>query len=557
MGRSMAPVSELVGHEDYSPATKNPFESFGLQFQADQSGAGIQHEIILRGEGGQELVRQKRLVQYVVGSSARGRAYLIEDGGRLYQSPVNWYSHARRWDIATNIADPLNDYFMPITQQCVFCHAGHVDPIEGTMSRYATPVFKYGAAIGCERCHGPGELHVQRRQQPEGNDGFDDTIVNPASLEPTLRDAVCQQCHLQGEARVERRGRKTFDYRPGMPLDEFFSVFVVTPEPRDKKLIGHFEQMLESQCSRKSSGALGCISCHDPHVLPEPDRRVAFYRERCETCHAKAGCSLPAADRQSKNGNSCIDCHMPKIRPGDVAHTVMTEHRVLRRLDRPDHDAGTVRRPLWQGVTLASFFGESNQFPNRDLLRDLGIALLQIRMPPAHRSMAGQTAIYLLDASLSVVPDDVPALIAKGSALQLVGQKAQALESYERVLRTAPENETALSAAATLADALRQPETAMTYWQKMLALDPGSADVHFGLACVFAGQHEWQRARQECQAALEAAPMHVEARMVLARCAMKMGDKRLAQKELSTLLAQNPPQKEQLQQVLESLKKNP
>jgi tetratricopeptide (TPR) repeat protein len=554
MGRSMAPISELVGREDYSSATKNPFESFGLLFKAAQSGEGIQHELILRGDGGQELIHQRRLVQYVVGSSARGRAYLIEDGGRLYQSPVNWYSHAQRWDIAPNIHDRQNDYFLPITQQCVFCHAGHVEPIEGTIGRYATPVFKYGAAIGCERCHGPGELHVHRRQQSDATNGIDDTIVNPANLEPALRDAVCQQCHLPGEARVERRGRKTFDYRPGLPLEAFVSVFVVTPEPRDKKLIGHFEQMLESQCYRKSSGALSCISCHDPHVLPEPKERVASYRQRCAACHGNAGCSLPASDRQSKNGDSCIDCHMPKIRPVDIAHTVMTEHRVLRRPDRPDHETGITRRPLWEGVTLASFFGESEQSPDRDLLRDLGIGLLQIRMPPAHRSLAGQTALFLLDSSLSAAPDDVPALMAKGSAQQWLGQKSQALETYERVLRIAPKNEAALCAAATLADALRRPEAALTYWQSALGLDPDSADIHFGLACVYAGQHDWQRGLHECQVALEAAPMHLEARMLLVRCAMQMDDKNLTRKELSILLAQNPPQKEQLRQVLETLK---
>ena len=36
-----------------------------------------------------------------------------------------------------------------------------------------------GHAIGCERCHGLGEIHVQR---PAVVDGLDDTIVNLGNL---------------------------------------------------------------------------------------------------------------------------------------------------------------------------------------------------------------------------------------------------------------------------------------------------------------------------------------------------------------------------------------
>ena len=47
-----------------------------------------------------------------------------------------------------------------------------------------------------------------------------------------------------------------------------------------------------------SEGQLGCISCHDPHRLPEPSTKAAYYRERCLECHEKKGCALPVAQRQ-------------------------------------------------------------------------------------------------------------------------------------------------------------------------------------------------------------------------------------------------------------------
>src|SRR5207253_975908 len=81
-----------------------------------------------------------------------------------------------------------------------------------------------------ERCHGPGELHVQRQRERRTEPGdWDDTIVNPSRLEPALREAVCEQCHLQGQARVLRRGRGVFDYRPGLPLHLSWTVFEKPP----------------------------------------------------------------------------------------------------------------------------------------------------------------------------------------------------------------------------------------------------------------------------------------------------------------------------------------
>ena len=63
------------------------------------------------------------------------------------------------------------------------------------------------------------------RERQDLVDGRDLTIVNPRHLEPGLRMAVCEQCHLLGDHRVDRLGRDTFDYRPGLPLTDFFAVY--------------------------------------------------------------------------------------------------------------------------------------------------------------------------------------------------------------------------------------------------------------------------------------------------------------------------------------------
>src|SRR5262249_5196707 len=122
----------------------------------------------------------------------------------------------------------------------------------------------------------------------------DYTIVNPRRLEPGLREAVCEQCHLQGTMRVLHVGRGVFDYRPGLPLYPFWSIFELPAEQGvSQRAVGHAEQMPASRCFTASAGHLGCISCHDPHQLPDPVEKVTYYRQRCLTCHTKSDVQNP------------------------------------------------------------------------------------------------------------------------------------------------------------------------------------------------------------------------------------------------------------------------
>src|SRR5262249_38176500 len=147
----------------------------------------------------------------------------------------------------------------PVVRSCLYCHSNQVEPVAHTINRYKEPVFQ-SYAIGCERCHGPGELHAkERRQQRDFEGSFDTSIVHPGKLPPSLREDVCQQCHMEGEGRVERPGRQVWDFRPGLPLREFWSVFVAAQEPADERpAVSQVEQMYASRCFQASAGKLGC-----------------------------------------------------------------------------------------------------------------------------------------------------------------------------------------------------------------------------------------------------------------------------------------------------------
>src|SRR5262249_2793876 len=162
------------------------------------------------------------------GSGRRGRSYLIDRGGCLFQSPVSWYSQQSIWDLAPGYKNRNQHFERPVAADCLFCHSNQVNSVPGRISQYVEPIFS-GYGIGCEGCHGPGQLHAAAYARGD-TAAAAYSIVNPARLDPEAREAVCQQCHLQGEARIARPGRKPIDYRPGLPLREFLSIYVRVPE---------------------------------------------------------------------------------------------------------------------------------------------------------------------------------------------------------------------------------------------------------------------------------------------------------------------------------------
>src|SRR5262249_14987360 len=202
----------------------------------ERRGAQVVHQELRRAADGRVLTALEAEVQYVLGSGTHGRAYLIQRDGFLFQSPISWYTRGQVWGLDPSAGTyESRQFYRPVSTRCLFCHGNDARPVADTLNRSEVPPFR-SPAIGCERCHGPGELHVARRERGEPVADLDDTIVNPQHLKSELREAVCWQCHLQGEVRILPHGRQLFDYRPGLPLADYWSIFGaprrLTADPR-------------------------------------------------------------------------------------------------------------------------------------------------------------------------------------------------------------------------------------------------------------------------------------------------------------------------------------
>ena len=272
--------------------------------------------------------------------------------------------------------------------------------------------------------------------------GQDMTIVNPDSLEPSLRDAVCEQCHLNGHQRVLRLDRRNEDYRPGLPFHEFWTVLDTVGGAAEQRFVGQVEQMHESRCFRASKGALGCTSCHDPHRLPEPGEQVAYYRRRCLECHADQGCSLATAVRLERSrDDDCVSCHMPSARSSDVIHAATTDHRILRHASQPDRAPAAGGQPSGgQGHMVVFHRDLMDEHERAEAQRDVGVGLAVCYEWPE----SAAAALPLLEAALLGRPDDVTAWESKGIVLGRLGRREEALAAFRTALAQEPNRESTL-----------------------------------------------------------------------------------------------------------------
>jgi hypothetical protein len=519
--------------EDYERAEFSPVAQRTYRVQR-KDGVVRHHEIGLDGEG-QVIYDQAVDIRFAIGSGRRGRSYVIDRDGLLFISPISWYSSAKRWDLSPQYKAVGSLRFeRPAFERCLHCHAGGMvyesPPGSRLAVRYREPIFSE-MAIGCERCHGPGEKHIALHRgawpqsdqvQPRG-EAAQQYIVNPSRLSAERRDAVCNQCHLHGEALVLRYGRTHADFRAGDHLGDVWSFFVAgagVDDSNKTRAVSQGEQMLASACYQKSKGKLGCTSCHDPHQMPPAENKEAYFNARCSTCHQPSNCSLPAPERNKAPAlGSCIACHMPALGANDVPHTTQTDHRIPRRARR----AAAAEAPLQDPAKFAIFDIKACPLPPLEEARARGLLLGQLAEFRKDSELAREVE-KLLAPVRAAAPDDVDVLDKMAVAASITGRKAEAAQLWRSAATIDPTRHEPLFSLAALAQSEGNLSLALTFEDRLLARNPWQSSLHIRHSRTLAGLGRFEEALRAAEKAAELDPSNAETFELLARLNRKLAN---------------------------------
>lgn len=478
MGRSISRPSQTV-------SANFRHEHSGSSFAVSGSESGMV-QTVRRGGLGAEYP-----VEYVIGSGNAAFGFLIRVEDYLYQSPISYYTHRDRWDMAPGFElHPAPDFDRPVLHECLWCHAGRPRPVAFTQNRYRAP-FLEPQSISCDRCHGPPERHLAAPSR--------ETIVNPVRLSPSRRDSVCEQCHLGGEERVLNPGRTFGEFRPGMELEDVFSVYVGQGDreaPGRFKVVGHVEQLALSQCYQASGTRMWCGTCHDPHSPVEDT--VSHYRARCLSCHGETLDSHHAAQSEG-----CIDCHMVRRPSFDSGHSAFTDHRIERFPQTGADAGGTATRirawreadsPILAQRNLGLAYARLGQRRKRPDFMDegasllaqlaqagvldpegleaLGTILLSKQAPP--EAGLGELARDLLNRAWQESPSVPARLRTLAAAEWQSGRTERAVELLRRSTVIDPQNRAAYEVLARIHSENGRPAEALRTWRRYLELVPAS-----------------------------------------------------------------------------------
>ncbi len=402
----------------------------------DRSTHATTAKFLAQPEGGADGAVGSRWMQAYYRADARGLHTIL---------PKAYDLRARAWrdvhDVLDEIAGvwsgPRPPYVVPpefptFETDCAGCHASRarhrIDPVTRR-----TDARVMDTSIDCEACHGPGAAHATSWK------ALSTPVPMPrlGELPARAKAAVCARCH--GGPPSES------DSTPGdwahlvTPLADRRGFF---PDGRAAGQVYQQPAFVRSPCHRK--GGLACTDCHDAHGPGL--RRGGDVDAICAGCHEKEASSAHTFHAPSSPGSRCVECHMPRLLSGLMAH--QRDHRIGVPLPAVEEapDACTAchkdRTRSWAAAAWRERWGEPPQ-ATLDAVR--GVRLARDGDPDANALLAAALSHpdpFFRANAVRVLPDpslgiDDPAPEVRLAALEKVARAPGATTGLLRFLSDA------------------------------------------------------------------------------------------------------------------------
>jgi len=386
-------------------------------------------------------------VDYVVGSGDHTHTYLHRNSdGTLTELPLAWYAeNGGTWAMNPGFDNSAPPTRHLVSYGCMFCHNGYPQVPHDLGDSITHPVYvgDLPQGIDCQRCHGPGAAHVKAARTPATPpEQIRSTILNPRSLDNERQMEICMQCHLEVTSfhlpdRIRRYDQQPFGYTPDELLTSFFQYFQRDLKGKADPLFdidNASYRLRQSQCFLRSSGALTCERCHDPHQPHKTAEAERRYVGVCLSCHASSLSTLVSENKHTSR-TDCIGCHMPTRRTDDVVHVVMTDHLIQRFA--PSAELRLAPKQEITETNASSYRGEVKPYRVGPFIAandDLYTATAQVLHDSNSVDGIGRLE-KLITASQPAQPEFS---IELGDALHRAGQSLKAIDAYRDAVRIDP-----------------------------------------------------------------------------------------------------------------------
>ena len=487
----------------------------------------------LSGPAGEPSEVREARADYWIGSGNRGRGFAHRSAsGNLMLLPVTYYAAGSHWGMNPGYDRPDHAGFdRPIDYRCLSCHAGYPEMAPGadlfhTGSQYPGRLLE---GIDCQRCHGPGQQHVEAARKGQGAVAVRSAIVNPARLSPHRRMEVCMQCHLettsvQLPSEIIRFDRGVFGYRPGEPLADWALAF---DYPKGTGHDDRFEfvsaayRLKQSACFRGSKGVMTCTTCHNPHDIPRGEAALQQYSAICRNCHgvSRSKPHPPAAE--------CISCHMPRRAPSDAPEIRIADHNIRRA---PQGDAAPM--PLYRGSVVVYYPAELPSTPENELY----LAVAQV----TEQANLEKGVPRLEELVRKYQPAHGEFYLQLGSAWRNHGRLDKSREWLEEAVKRMPGNWRPLLLLAGTLAAMDQPDRAVDFLRRAAELAPRETAPLQHLGDLYLGMGKAAEAATAFRAAIQVDPEFAEAHNGLGAAAMAAGDVAAAETSLREAVRLRP-----------------